>query len=148
MVTQPVPGLRILPLYGSNFDSGVAVATYLGRLGFGHLGVCIPVENETKIDNVYDEILKQELLGNVVIQRYHQLSFDDKDEIFKLTVRAIHMQRLLVPSEYIPKQEQARFVQTHFPQAWDTASQMNQSEVEQMINEWRASLKKDKETLI
>lgn len=96
-----------------------------------------------KINNVYDEILKQELSGNIIIRRYQQLSFEEKNEILKGTVRAIHMQRLLIPSEYIPKQEQARFAQTHFPQAWDTASKMNQSEVEQMINEWRASLKKD-----
>lgn len=105
--------------------------------------VPIPVEKETKINNVYDEVLKQELLGNIIIRRYHQLSSDDKDEIFKQTVRAIHMQKLLIPSEHIPKQEQARFVQMHFPQAWDTASKMNKSEVEQMISEWRASLKTD-----
>ncbi|MBO5274386.1 MAG: hypothetical protein J6I45_07215 [Clostridia bacterium] len=103
--------------------------------------VPIPVETETKIDNVYDEILKQESLGNIIVQRYDQLSVDDKKEIFKITVRAIHMQKLLIPSDYVPKQEQACFVQMHFPQAWEMASKMTKAEVEQMISEWRASLK-------
>lgn len=106
--------------------------------------VPIPVEKEMKVYNVYDEILKQEFLGNIIIRRYEQLSDDDKKEIFKLTVRAIHMQKLLIPSEHIPKQEQTIFVQKHFPQAWETASRMTKTEVEQMISEWRASLKIDK----
>ena len=106
--------------------------------------VPISIEKETKIDNVYDEILKQEALGNIIIRRYDQLSVEDKKEIFKMTVRAIHMQKLLIPSDYVPKQEQARFVQMHFPQAWEMASKMTKSEIEQMINEWRASLKFDK----
>lgn len=102
---------------------------------------CVPVEKEILIDNVYDEILRQVSLGNIIIRRYDQLSFDDKRGIFKLTVRAIHMQKLLISSEHIPKQEQARFVQIHFPQAWNSASKMTDTEVEQMISEWRASLK-------
>ena len=106
--------------------------------------VPIPVEKETKIDNVYDEILKQESLGNIIIRRYGQLSDNDKKEIFKMTVRAIHMQKLLIPSDHIPKQKQIRFVQMHFPQAWEIASKMTESEIEQMLNEWRASLKIDK----
>ena len=106
--------------------------------------VPIPIETEMKIDNVYDEILKQESLENIIIRRYDQLSVDDKKEIFKMTIRAIHMQKLLIPSDHIPKQEQARFVQMHFPQAWKIASKMTESEIEQMLNEWRASLKIDK----
>ncbi len=102
---------------------------------------CIPIEKEIQIDNVYDEILKQESLGNIIIRRYNRLSPDDKKEIFKMTVRAIHMQKLLIPSNYIPEQEQAQFVLTHFPQAWEKASKMTKAEVEQMISEWRASLK-------
>lgn len=94
--------------------------------------------------NTYDAILKQEYLGNIITQRYDQLSVDDKKEIFKTTVRAIHLQKLLIPSDYIPKQEQARFVQIHFRKEWNTASQMTNSEIEQMISEWKASLKTDK----
>ena len=61
-----------------------------------------------------------------------------------MTVRAIHMQKLLIPSDYVSKQEQACFVQMHFPQAWEKASKMTKADVEQMISEWRASLKIDK----
>ena len=106
--------------------------------------VPVPVEKETRVYNVYDEILKEESLENIIIRRYDQLSDDEKKEIFKLTVRAIHMQKLLIPSEHIPKQEQACFVQMHFPKAWETASKMTKTEVERMISEWRASLKIDK----
>lgn len=124
---------------GNNSD--ITPYTYERRL---YLRNPITVEKETKIDNVYDEILKQESLGNIIIRRYDQLSVDDKKEIFKMTVRAIHMQKLLIPSDYVPKQEQTCFVQMHFPQAWETASKMTKAEVEQMISEWRASLKIDK----
>ena len=104
--------------------------------------ISIPVEKEIQIDNVYDEILKQESLGNIIIQRYGQLSLEDKNEIFKQTVRAIHMQKLLIPSDYVPKQEQVHFVKTYFSQAWDVASKMTNLEIDQMISEWRTSLKK------
>lgn len=104
---------------------------------------CVPIEKKILIDNAYDEILKKESLGNI-IRRYNQLSSDDKNEIFKLTVRAIHMQKLLIPSDYIPKKEQAHFVQTYFPQVWEKASKMTKAEIDQMICEWRVSLKKDK----
>ena len=104
----------------------------------------IAIENEIQINNVYNEILKQESLGNIIIQKYNKLSLDDKDEILKSTVRAIHMQKLLISSEHVPKQEQACFVQTHFPQSWNIASKMTKAEVNQMIYEWRASLQIDK----
>ena len=104
--------------------------------------ISISIEKETQIDNVYNEILKQESLGKIIIRRYSQLSLDDKNKILKQTVRAIHMQKLLIPSDYVPKQEQVRFVQTYFPQAWDVASKMTTTEVNQMICEWRTSLKK------
>lgn len=104
----------------------------------------IAIENEIQINNVYNEILKQESLGNIIIQKYNKLSLDDKDEILKSTVRAIHMQKLLISSEHVPKQEQTYFVQTHFPQAWNIASKMTKAEVNQMIYEWRASLQIDK----
>lgn len=103
--------------------------------------VGVPVGKETPIDNVYDEILKQESLGNIIVRRYGQLSPEDKREIFKMTVRAIHMQKLLTPSDDTPKRELVHFVKTHFPAAWETASGMDEAEVRQMIDEWRASLK-------
>lgn len=104
-------------------------------------GISIPVEKETRIENAYDEILKQEALGNVIIRRYNQLSSDDKNEIFKMTVRAIHMQKLLISSDHMSKKEQTHFVQTHFPKAWNVALKMTKAEVDQMISEWRASIK-------
>jgi len=104
-------------------------------------GVPVTVEKETVIANVYDEVLKQEALGNIRIRRYNQLASVDKEKLFQTTVRAIHMQKLLSPSDYIPKQEQANFVKTHFPEEWDVALKMTRQEVEQMINEWRATVK-------
>ena len=100
----------------------------------------VMVETETVIWNVYDEILKHESLGNVVIQRYNHLSDEEKMQISKTTVRAIHMQKLLFPSDYEPKTEQTNFVRSHFPKEWETASKMSTQEIDQMINEWRASL--------
>lgn len=52
--------------------------------------VSVPIEKETRIDNVYDEILKQESSGKIIIRRYNQLSSDEKNKIFKQIVRAIH----------------------------------------------------------
>ena len=100
------------------------------------------VEKESVISNVYDEIIKQEALGNIRIQRYNQLTYEEKEKQFKTIVRAIHMQKLLLPSDYIPQQEQAEFVKTHFIKEWNAALKMTRQEVEQMINEWRESVKR------
>jgi len=104
--------------------------------------VSVSVNKEIQIDNVYDEILKQESSGNITVQRYGRLSPEDKNEIFKQTVRAIHMQKLLIASDHPPKQELVRFVQSRFPQAWEVASKMTNVEIDQMISEWRTSLTK------
>ena len=69
-------------------------------------------------------------MGNIIIQRYNKLSSDDKNEIFRSTVSAIHMQKLLLPSDDISKQELVGFVQTHFPQAWEKVLKMSKEEVE------------------
>ena len=104
--------------------------------------VPVSVEKESVISNVYDEIIKQEALGNIRIQRYNQLTYEEKEKQFKTIVRAIHMQKLLFPSDYIPQQEQAEFVKTHFTKEWNAALKMTRQEVEQMINEWRESVKR------
>lgn len=106
--------------------------------------VPVSVEKESVISNVYDEIIKQEALGNIRIQRYNQLTYEEKEKQFKTIVRAIHMQKLLLPSDYIPQQEQAEFVKTHFIKEWNAALKMTRQEVEQMINEWRESVKRGK----
>lgn len=103
----------------------------------------ISVEKEIQIDNVYNEILRQETLGNIIIKRYSQLSIDDKIDILNQTVRAIHMQKLLLPSDYIPKKELVNFIKKRFSKAWEVASKMTSIEVDQMISEWRSSLQKD-----
>ena len=100
------------------------------------------VEKETVIANAYDEILNQESLGNITVQRYDQLSADEKSRISKSTIQAIHMQKLLIPSDHIPKVEQADFVRSHFHAEWDIAFNMTKQEIDAMINEWRASLQK------
>lgn len=102
----------------------------------------IKVEMETVIANAYDEILKQESLGNITVQRYDKLSANEKSRISKSTVQAIHMQKLLFPSDYLPKIEQTAFVRSHFPAEWDKASKMTKQEIDAMIKEWRASLQK------
>lgn len=100
----------------------------------------VSAKKETRIDNVYDEIVKQESLGNIIIHRYNQLSSEEKSGIFKQTVRAIHMQKLLLPSDYVPKQELSEFVQTYFPKAWEAASKMTDEEINRMITDWKTSL--------
>ena len=100
----------------------------------------IGVEKEIIVPSVYDEVIKQESLGNVVVRIYNQLPSEEKNEISKTTVRAIHMQKLLTPSDFAPKKELAAFVRSHFSTEWETASKMTEEEIEQMINEWRASL--------
>lgn len=102
----------------------------------------IKVENETVIANAYNEILNQESLGNITVRRYDQLSTDEKSRISKSTIQAIHMQRLLIPSDHIPIVEQADFVRSHFPAEWDIVSNMTKQEIDAMLNEWRASLQK------
>lgn len=104
--------------------------------------IAVPVEKEMRIENVYAEIIKQELLGNIIIQRYNHLSAYDKDKIFNQTVRAIHLQKMLIPSDYVHQQNMVDFVQAHFSKAWEAASKMSDEEIKQMIREWRESLQK------
>jgi len=100
----------------------------------------VAVEKETIISNVYHEILKHESLGNIIIRRYNHLPNEEKARISKTTVRAIHMQKLLFPSDHISKTEQTDFVRSHFSMEWDIASKMSTQEIDQMMNEWRTSL--------
>lgn len=100
----------------------------------------VEIDKETIIPNVYNEILHQEECGNIVVRRYNQLSLDEKADISKTTIRAIHMQKLLSPSNYIPKTELIDFVKSHFQNEWNIASKMTEQEIDQMINEWKASL--------
>ena len=102
----------------------------------------IEAKKETVVANAYDEILKQESLGNIIVQRYDKLSANEKSRITKSTIQAIHMQKLLIPSDHLPIIEQTAFVRSHFPVEWDIASKMTKQEIDAMINEWRASLQK------
>lgn len=104
----------------------------------------VNVEKETLIPNVYDEILKQEALGNIIIRRYNQLPDEEKSLISKTIIRAIHMQKLLFTSDHAPKTEQTNFVRSHFSEEWETASKMTMQEIKQMMNEWKSSLHKNK----
>lgn len=48
------------------------------------------------------------------------------------------MQKLLFPSDHVPKAEKTDFIKAHFPEEWNTASKMTKQETDQMMNEWRA----------
>jgi len=100
----------------------------------------INIEKETVILNVYEEILRNEAKGNIIIRRYAQLSNEEKNSISQTLVRAIHMQKLLFASDKASKREQTNFVRSHFPQEWEIASKMSQQEIDEMIKEWKASL--------
>lgn len=101
----------------------------------------VDVEREITVPDVYNEVLKQEMLGNVTVRRYSRLSLGEKEEISVSTIRAIHMQKLLFPSEQKPKKELAEFVQLHFPREWAAAAEMSRQEIARMIDAWRAAVK-------
>lgn len=98
------------------------------------------VEKEMHIDNAYDEILKQEAQGKIMVRRYSGLSLEEKEVIFRQTVRAIHMQKLLLPSDYEYRQKMAEFAKFHWPKEWDVASKMSKEEIEAMMEEWRTAV--------
>ncbi len=102
--------------------------------------VPVNIAKEIVIPNVYEEILKHEAVGNIIIRRYTYLSDEEKNDISKTTVRAIHMQKLLSSSANISKSEQIDFVRLHFPNEWEIASKMTEHEISQMIKEWKVSL--------
>lgn len=100
----------------------------------------ISIQKENKIPNVYEEILKYESAGNIIVKRYSHLSDKEKNDISKTTVRAIHMQKLLFHTNNSAKAEMIDFVRTHFPKEWEIASKMSQQDIDGMIKEWKASL--------
>ncbi len=100
----------------------------------------INITKEILISNVYEEIIKHEATGNIIIRRYTHLSAEEKNNISKTTVRAIHMQKLLSPSNSTTKFELIDFVKSHFPNEWGIASKMSQRQIDEMIKEWKASL--------
>ena len=100
----------------------------------------INIAKENVIPNVYEEIIKHEEAGNIIIRRYSHLSTEEKNGISKTTVRAIHMQKLLSPSNCTAKSELIDFVKSHFPNEWEIASKMSQQDIDGMIKEWKASL--------
>ncbi|MBE6640065.1 MAG: hypothetical protein E7619_00615 [Ruminococcaceae bacterium] len=101
----------------------------------------VSIQKENKIPNVYEEILKNESAGNIIVKRYSHLSDKEKNDISKTTVRAIHMQKLLFNPNNSAKAEMIDFVRTHFPKEWEIASKMSQQEIDGMIKEWKASLR-------
>lgn len=90
-----------------------------------------------EISDVYSEILKRETIGTVKVVRYNSLSINKKEKINSDTVRAIHMEKLLFPSE--DKKEKISFVKRKFPIAWETAVNNTDEEVNAMITEWKRS---------
>lgn len=97
----------------------------------------VPVLQSRYIADVYAEILKCESEGKIRIKRYAELSDEEKDALLNSTVRAIHMERLLYPTENQETLAKIEFVKTHFPQAWGIASSQTDSEVKEMIDQWR-----------
>jgi hypothetical protein len=98
--------------------------------------VPIRVSKTININNTYEEILKEEKLGNIIIKRYDTLTVKESEEMRKARIRAIHMQGLLNPRE---KQEEcmAEFMKEKFPIEWQIALQNTKEEIKEMINQWR-----------
>ncbi len=94
---------------------------------------------ERMIPNVYESILEAEKKGSVVIKKYATLSTEEKETIEENTIRAIHMQKVLLPEGENRNAEYTEFVKQKFPVAWEKASKMTKEEIEAMINKWRAS---------
>ena len=125
-------------IYECNGDSPSITATHMPGVYVSE--VPVRIEKETIIPNAYEEILKQETLGNIAIRRDHQLSLEEKAKISHTTIRAIHMQKLLFPPSHASMAEQTDFVKSHFPNEWEIASKMTQKEIDEMIAAWRASV--------
>ena len=125
-------------LYECNGDNPTIIQTHMKGVFISDAPV--EIEKETVIPNVYDEILKQEALENIIVKRYSQLSSEEKAHILKKTIIAIHRQKLLFPTEHQPTIAQREFVKSHFPEAWSIASQMTKPEIDKMVNEWKAYL--------
>ena len=99
----------------------------------------VPIIGCREIPDVYYEIREREKTGKVRIKTYELLTNNEKDEIFSNTVRAIHMEKLLVASDY-NLGDKIDFIKQKFPEAWYTAVHNTKDEIENMINEWKNSL--------
>lgn len=86
------------------------------------------------IENVYNEIRNRENQGEIRVLRYGKLSNKEKQKISTDTVRAIHMQKLLAPSEESDdKMQLIHFVKEKFHCEWEIACNQTQEEIDHMI---------------
>lgn len=99
----------------------------------------VQIKNMSYISNVYEEILKEESLGNIIIKRYETLSIEEKNVIRNGKVRSIHMLGLLNPNENNQKY-MATFMKDKFPKEWEIAVNNTEEEIKEMINKWRISI--------
>lgn len=95
----------------------------------------VPITGCSMVDDVYFEILKGEKDGLIRVKRFDKLKNDELEEISKTTIRAIHMQKLLLSNS-----EMADFVKEKFPDEWECASKNTEQEIKEMIDEWKRSL--------
>lgn len=96
----------------------------------------VPVAACQTIENAYAEILRLEEAGSLRIRRFETLTPEERWEIQKRTVRAIHFQKLL----FEPTSAMARFVQEKFPLAWEIASKNTEQEIREIREEWWRSV--------
>ena len=78
----------------------------------------VPVIREIHIPDACEALMEQELLGTLVIRRYHQLSDSMRRWIRQAEAECIRKYRLLDTPE--PK---ADYYRTHYPESWAIAEQ-------------------------
>ncbi len=101
----------------------------------------VPITGCQTIKDVYIEILNRESQGEIKVLRYNTLSNEEKQKNSSDTVRAIHMQRLLAPSEDLDDIKQLiNFVKEKFSCEWEIACNQTQEEIDYMVNLWKQSV--------
>lgn len=127
-------------IYECDEDSNIIYESHIKGVYIS--SVPVKVRGVININDTYEEILKEEELGNIKIKRYNTLTIEEEEKIKKDRVRAIHMQGLLNPKD---KQDgytenMATFMKEKFSKEWETALNNTEEEIKEMINQWRISV--------
>ncbi len=77
----------------------------------------VPTECEDYIPDVYDELIKYELTGELKIRRYNEQSEKRQNDLTDLIAAAI------VKGDYFNDIEKSEFYKRYFIKAWERASQ-------------------------
>ena len=92
----------------------------------------VVIESVEYISDVYEEILKFEAIGQVKVNRYENLTYKDKQDVYDMIVNSLYKSGMT--DKNTPK---AYFYRDNFPEAWEFVKSHPEMK-QKTIEEWES----------